>query len=45
MDSGNIYDSVFKTMVHKAPKLLIPLINEVFGRRYEIDAPIVQFNE
>lgn len=45
MDSSNIYDSVFKTMVHKAPKLLIPLINEVFGRRYEIDAPIVQFNE
>ena len=28
MDSSNIYDSVFKTMVHKAPKLLIPLINE-----------------
>lgn len=45
MDSSNIYDSVFKTMVHKTPKLLIPLINEVFGRRYEIDAPIVQFNE
>ena len=45
MDSSNIYDSVFKTMVHKTPKLLIPLINEVFGRRYEIDVPIVQFNE
>lgn len=45
MDSSNIYDSVFKAMVHKTPKLLIPFINEVFGRRYEIDAPIVQFNE
>lgn len=45
MDSSNIYDSVFKTMMHKTPKLLIPLINEVFGRRYEIDAPIVQFNK
>jgi hypothetical protein len=32
MDSSNIYDSVFKTMVHKTPKLLVPLINEVFGR-------------
>ena len=45
MDSSNIYGSVFKAMVHKTPKLLIPFINEVFGRRYEIDAPIVQFNE
>lgn len=45
MDSSNIYDSVFKAMAHKTPKLLIPFINEVFGRRYEIDAPIVQFNE
>ena len=45
VDSSNIYDSVFKTMVHKTPKLLIPLINEAFGRRYEIDEPIVQFSE
>lgn len=45
MDSSNIYDSVFKAMVHKTPKLLISFINEVFGRRYEIDAPIMQFNE
>lgn len=45
MGSSNIYGSVFKAMVHKTPKLLIPFINEVFGRRYEIDAPIVQFNE
>lgn len=45
MDSSSIYDSVFKAMVHKTPKLLIPFINEVFGRRYEIDAPIMQFNE
>lgn len=45
MDSSNIYDSVFKAMVHKTPKLLILFINEVFGRRYEIDAPIMQFNE
>ncbi len=45
MGSSNIYGSVFKAMVHKTPKLLIPFINEVFGRRYEIDAPIMQFNE
>lgn len=45
MGSSNIYGSVFKAIVHKTPKLLIPFINEVFGRRYEIDAPIVQFNE
>ena len=32
--SGTVFDSVFKTMVRKAPRLLIPFINEVFGRNY-----------
>jgi hypothetical protein len=41
---NTIFDSVFKTMAHKMPKLLIPFINEVFGRRYPRDAEIVQFS-
>ena len=31
MADNTIFDSVFKTMVHKAPQLMIPFINEVFG--------------
>jgi len=45
MTDNTIYDSVFKTMIQKAPKLLIPLINEIFGRSYALDADIVQFSE
>lgn len=44
MADNTVFDSVFKTMVHKAPRLLIPFINEVFGRNYLEDCEIVQFN-
>ena len=44
MESNTIFDSVFKTMVHKAPRILIPYINEVFGRSYPEDSEIVRFN-
>ena len=44
METNTIFDSVFKTMVHKAPRLLIPFINEVFGRNYPENCTIVRFN-
>ena len=44
MADNTVFDSAFKTMVHKAPKLLVPFINEAFGRDYPADAPIVQFS-
>lgn len=44
MADGTVFDSVFKTMVHKAPRLVIPLINEVFGRSYPTDAELIQFS-
>ena len=50
MDNGNdngdgtVFDSVFKTMVRKAPRLLIPFINEVFGRNYSESNEIIRFN-
>ena len=31
---NTIFDDVFRTMVQKMPKLLIPLINEVFHTDY-----------
>ncbi len=44
MADNTVFDSVFKTMLHKAPKLIVPFINEVFGRNYPDDAPVVQFS-
>lgn len=44
MADNTVFDSVFKTMVRKAPRLLIPFINETFGRNYPQDAPITSFS-
>ena len=44
MADNTIFDSVFKTMVHKAPRLLIPFVNEVFGRDYPEDCEVMRFN-
>jgi predicted transposase/invertase (TIGR01784 family) len=44
MENSTVFDSVFKTMIHKAPQLLVPFINEVFGRNYPEDSEIIQFN-
>ena len=33
----NIYDSVFKTVVQKLPGLVVPLVNEAFGRSHGPD--------
>ena len=44
MADNTVFDSVFKTLVQKAPALVIPFINEAFGRDYPRDEPLVQFN-
>ena len=37
---STVFDSVFKTMLQKSPEIVIPLINEAFGRDYPPDEPI-----
>ena len=37
MKSSNDYDSVFKTMKLKTKRLFIPIINEIFARKYDMD--------
>ena len=32
MADNTIFDDVFRTMLEKMPELVIPLINEVFGK-------------
>ena len=44
MADNTVFDSVFKTMAHKTPQLLVPFINEAFGRNYPPDEPIIQFS-
>ena len=34
------YDNAFRTMENDCPKLLIPLVNEVFKTNYSLDSPI-----
>ena len=45
MEDNTIYDSVFKTMLRKMPQLLVPFINECFGREYPLGTEIVQFTD
>ena len=40
--SKKIYDDVFRTMLEKSPFLMVPLINEVFGKDYPKDIQIIQ---
>ncbi|MDO4537490.1 MAG: hypothetical protein Q4B54_04955 [Coriobacteriales bacterium] len=44
MADNTVYDSVFKTMVHRMPQLLVPFINEAFGHDYPQDSPVICFN-
>lgn len=44
MANNTVFDSVFKTLIHKAPHLIVPFINEAFGRSYPQDTPVVQFS-
>ena len=45
MSDNFVFDSSFHTLVQKAPQLLIPVINEVFGHDYPEDEPIVQYRD
>lgn len=40
--NNTIFDDVFRTMVEKIPRLVIPLINEVFHTSYPKDVEITQ---
>lgn len=44
MADNTIFDSVFKTMIHKTPQLIVPFINEAFGRDYPANTPVIQFS-
>ena len=44
MTDNTVFDSAFKNMMNKEPRLVIPLINEAFGREYALDAPIVRYS-
>lgn len=44
MPDNTVFDSVFKTMVHKSPQLIVPFINEAFDRSYPHDMPVIQFS-
>lgn len=39
--AGTPYDDAFRTMTNDCPDLLIPLINEIFGTNYSIDAKVI----
>lgn len=41
-ESSTIFDDVFRTMMEKMPRLVIPLINEVFHTDYPVNVEIVQ---
>ena len=43
--NANVYDNVFKTLVNDFPHLLIPLINEMFGKNYSKDEEIILTSE
>ncbi|MBQ9210968.1 MAG: hypothetical protein IJ153_04645 [Clostridia bacterium] len=38
--SATPYDDVFKTLIHDCKRLVIPLINEIFGENYSMDEMI-----
>ena len=40
--NNTIFDDVFRTMLEKMPRLVIPLLNEVFDTAYPEDVQIVQ---
>lgn len=44
MADNTVFDSVFKTMVHKTPQLIVPFINEAFGRDYPTNTPVIHFS-
>ena len=43
MENNTIFDDVFRTMLEKMPKLVIPVINEVFHKSYSKSEKIEQY--
>ena len=43
--NSTIYDDVFRTIQERHPKLLIPLINEVFHTEYADYEPVTRLPE
>lgn len=41
--NNTIFDDVFRTMIEKMPRLVIPLINEVFKTTYPDDIKMIQW--
>ena len=44
MADNTVFDSAFKTMMNRMPSLLVPFINEAFGREYPLDEPVIQLS-
>ncbi len=42
---GTPYDDAFKTMLEKFPQLIIPIINEQFGKNYALDEKVEFFDK
>ena len=40
MENTTIFDDVLRTIQERLPKLLIPLVNEVFGTTYSNDTKV-----
>lgn len=41
MSNSTIFDDVLRTIQERMPKLLIPLVNEVFGTSYAMDTEVI----
>ena len=41
--SNMVFDDVFRTSLEKIPQLILPLINEIYGISYSMDATIDQY--
>lgn len=45
MENSTIFDDVLRTIQERIPKLLIPLVNEVFGTSYSEDTEVTRLPE
>ena len=45
MSDSTIFDDVFRTIQERMPKLLIPLVNEVFGTDYSEETEVLRLPE
>ena len=43
--NGTIYDDAFRTMQQKMPWLMIPIINDAFGKNYPLNTEVRRLPE